>query len=31
LFRHSRFIRVWGAVLFILYLVYLVAVYSVIG
>jgi cation:H+ antiporter len=31
LFRHSRFVRVWGAGLFILYLVYLVAVYVVIG
>jgi cation:H+ antiporter len=29
LFRHSRFVRIWGAGLFILYLVYLVAVYAV--
>ncbi len=31
LFGHSRFIRAWGAGLFVLYLAYLVAVYSVIG
>jgi cation:H+ antiporter len=31
LFRHSRFVRIWGAGLFVLYLVYLVAVYMVIG
>jgi cation:H+ antiporter len=31
LFRHSKFIRMWGAGLFILYVIYLVAVYSVIG
>jgi cation:H+ antiporter len=30
LFRHLKFVRIWGAGLFILYLVYLVAVYSVI-
>jgi cation:H+ antiporter len=31
LFRHARYIRIWGGALFLLYLVYIAAVYSVIG